>query len=278
MPHYFFLLGGHDLEMLTIRELIEEVAPGRFVDKQLGWGAKTSDYRDEIANAHRCGLIPVLVELENDLGLRLVDAGDLITSPPGGDGTISPDSDGTLVDHHGARAGVDSPTSLEQVFILLRLPRSRWTRWFDLVAANDRGYIPAMRAMGATGEEIANVRAADRAAQGITAAHEREAEAATAGAESFAGGELVVVRLPHEKTAAVVDRLAMQANPPPNVLVLCPNEVNFFGRGDLVRALDAEFPGGWLGGDLPEHGFWGHAGEGERVRDFLLTRFAPKGA
>jgi hypothetical protein len=35
--------------------------------------------------------------------------------------------------------------------------------------------------------------------------------------------------------------------------------LNFFGNGDLVLALHREFPGGWCGGDLPRHGFWGNA-------------------
>lgn len=253
---FTLFLRAPDLEMLTIRELLE-ICRQRFSDAGLSWGAKASAYGHEIIDAMVRGETPVFVELENDMALRPKQF--------------------INVDHHGPTAGVDA-TSLEQLFRLLDLPPVTWTRWHALVAANDRGHIAAMRRIRATNEEIAKVRAADRAAQGITAVHEREAEAAIAVAKSVAGGELAIVRLPHEKTAAVVDRLAMQSSPPQNVLVLSPNAVNFFGRGDLVRALDAEFPGGWLGGDLPERGFWGHADDGERVRDFLLTRFTPGSA
>lgn len=35
-----FFLGGHDLEMLAIRELLEEYAPGSFFDKGLSWGGQ----------------------------------------------------------------------------------------------------------------------------------------------------------------------------------------------------------------------------------------------
>lgn len=223
---FTLFLGAHDLEMLTIRELLQAEGE-RFFDADLSWGAKASAYGHQIVDAIVRGETPVLIELENDMALRLQQF--------------------INVDHHGSAAGVDAPTSLDQVFRLLALPPERWTRWHALVAANDRGHIPAMRRMGATDEEIAKVRAADRAAQGITATHEREAEAAIEAAESFGGGELLTVRLPHEKTAAVVDRLAMQSSPPQNVLVLSPKEENFFGRGDLVRALDGEFPvAGWV--------------------------------
>ena len=49
---YHFLLGGHDLEMLAIRGLLDrEQQP--YTDLGLGWGAKLSDYC-EVISAH-CG-------------------------------------------------------------------------------------------------------------------------------------------------------------------------------------------------------------------------------
>ena len=239
-----FFLGGYDLEMVTIRDLLNEVAPGRVFDKHLSWGARASAYRGEIEATVESGGKPVLIELLDDLDLN--GAADTI-------------------DHHGPRASQNAPTSLHQLFDLLQLPRERWTRWFDLVAANDRGHIREMRRMGATGEEIVRVRAADRAAQGITPEEERAGEEAIAHAERLADGRLVVVRLPHAHSAVVGDRLELSDDPPENVLVLCPSEVNFFGRGDLVQALDRQFPGGWYGGALPERGFWGHAEIAEEV-------------
>jgi hypothetical protein len=155
--HVFFL-GGQDLEMVTIRDLLAEHAPGRFHDKGLAWGAKASDYREEIEACLQRGETPVLIELQNDLGR---DPSRVM-----------------VVDHHGERAGKDRPTSLHQVFDLLGLPAERWTRWFELVAANDRGYIPEMGKMGATREEIEKVRAADRAAQGTTSEEEAAGEKA----------------------------------------------------------------------------------------------------
>lgn len=243
-----FFLGGHDLEMLTIRELLAREVPGRFHDKGLRWGAKASKYRGEIESGLARGHVPVLVELTDDLGL---DPHRVI-----------------VVDHHGPQARADRPTSLHQVFDLLGLSREKWTRWFELVAANDRGYVPALREAGATQEEIKQIRSADRAAQGITAQDELQGESAVTHAQRLAGGLLTVVRLPHTRTATVADRLEPALGGPgyQSLLVVCPGEVNFFGSGNLVQALHETFPGGWYGGALPDRGFWGH---GEPVPDVL---------
>jgi HEPN domain-containing protein len=247
-----FFLGGHDLEMLTIRELLEQHAPGRFHDKNLAWGAKASDYREEIQDVLANSRSPVLIELTLDME---IDEARTI-----------------IIDHHGERAGADKPASLHQVFELMKLPRDKWTRWFDLVAANDRGYIPAMLETGATQEEIIKVRESDRAAQGITAEEEAEGKKAAADAEVFAGGMLTLARLPHTRTATVTDRLepALGGAGYRNLLVVSPAQVNFFGSGNLVYALNSAFPGGWHGGALPERGFWGHGEPVPDVLDLLL--------
>lgn len=239
-----FFLGGRDLEMAEIAALVRAtVGAHAVVDKGLPWhGAVASAYANEIATALACGRQPVLVELGLDLDAGVIDRC-------------------LVVDHHGSRAGADQPTSLEQVFALLHLPPSRWTRRHALVAANDRGWIPGLRAMGATAAEIAAIRAEDRAAQGITAADEEAGARALIGRERVADGSLVVVRLPHARTAVVMDRLAQEAGDDqvPDTLIQSPGEVNFSGCGGRVRALDAAFPGGWCGGALPHFGFWGKA-------------------
>jgi hypothetical protein len=248
-----FFLGGSDLEMVTIRKLLAAQPGTQYYDKQLSWGAKASAYRDEIAATLAHGGVPVLVELENDLDLEPTAI--------------------IVADHHGKRAGSQRPTSLHQVFDLLQLPPERWTRWFELVAANDRGYIPAMVALGASQEEIAAVRAADRAAQGITADDEAAGEQAIAHAITLVNGTLTVVQLPHNRTATVTDRLQPELGGPGyvNVVIRSPDEVNFFGTGDLVYRLDKTFPGGWYGGALPHRGFWGH---GLPVPDVVPTLVA----
>lgn len=251
--NYQFFLGGHDLEMIAIRELIENHSSAIVHDKRLRWGARASDYRQEINAALAAGATPVLVELEQDLDL--------------------PEDKARIVDHHGDSAGHDKPTCLEQVFALLELPRHLWTRHRALVAANDRGYIPAMRQeLNATPEEIRTIRQQDRQAQGITADEERAAIAAIDEIEYCCHGRLAIARLPHNRTAALVDRLQPEAGGPgiDNILVISPGEVNFYGTGAAVAALAKKYPSGWYGGDLPVKGFWGMAGEELPAKSLVL--------
>ena len=237
-----FFLGGYDLEMVAIRDLLEREAPGRYHDRHLAWGAKASVYAAEIATELAAGRTIVLVELELDQTL--------------------PEARHVVVDHHGPRSGRDRPTSLEQVFALLRLPAARWTRWLRLVAANDRGHIAAMRALDppATREELDQTRRRDRAAQGVTDEQEQAAPAAVAAVRVVAEGRLTVVDWPFDRTSPVADRMETALGGPGyrNLLVGGVEQVAFFGAGDAVAFLDQRFPGGWYGGELPVRGFWGH--------------------
>lgn len=238
----FYFLGGRDLEMQAIAELLAAHAPGRFLDHGLSWGAAASAYAAAIDACIAAGQQPVLVELHWDLPQALRQAV-------------------VLVDHHGDRAGENVPTSLEQVFARLELPAAAWTRRLALIAANDRGHTRAMQALGGTAEEIRQIRAEDRAAQGTTEEQERLAAEAVACRRLLANGRLCVVALPHNRTATVADRLdAVQGGPGyDNLLVVAPQELNFYGDGRVIAALDARFPGGWRGGELPRRGYWGHA-------------------
>lgn len=144
MPDYkrLFLLGGHDLEMIEIKHLLEnnnEI----YIDRNLAWGAKLSEYADQLGfNGAIYG-----IELEEDTPL-----------PP----------NYQRIDHHNELSHL--PASIEQVAHIVRV---QLTREQQLIAANDRGYIPAMKAIGASGEEIADIRLKDRRAQGITEEDER---------------------------------------------------------------------------------------------------------
>ena len=242
-----FFLGGRDLEMAEIRVLLEREAPGRFFDRGLAWGAKASAYRAEIEETLGKGLTPVLVELEDDIGL--------------------PPERAILVDHHGSAAGAGRPTSLEQVFTLLGLDRARWTPRMNLVAANDRAYIPGLLAAGATRAEIEEIRSADRAAQGITPEEEVEAARAVGTVELRLGGRLTVARMTHSRIAPLEDRLHSALGGPgvENLLVIGGGEVNFSGDGRVVLEFARRFPKGWSGGNLPGHGYSGYAGEREDI-------------
>lgn len=239
MTRYAFFLGGRDLEMVAIAALLHErQAAGdariaRVTDAGLLWGARASDYGGQIAAAAGAGLTPVLVELGADIPL-----------PPG---TIE-------IDHHGPRSA--EPPALRQVFDLLALPEADWTRERALVAANDTGHVAGMRAMGATDEDIRRIRAADRAAQGITPEEEAEGLRALAARREGLGGRLLIVTLAHGRSATVADPLAL-AGDMRDLLLLSPGSTQFFGDGARIARLDAAFPGGWRGGALPLRGFWG---------------------
>lgn len=237
-PRYRFFLGGYDLEMQTIAELLNTQGQ-TVVDKHLAWGAKASDYATEIAAAISAQRTPVLIELALDIALA---PGSMV-----------------IVDHHAERAGQRAPTSLEQILDLLGLPASAHTRHLQLVAANDRGHVQAMQAMGATLAEMQAIRAADRAAQGITAKQEAQAQQCARHTRRLAQGTLTVAQLTHNRTAALADRLHQTLGGPgyDNLLVLCPDEVNFFGHGSVVQTLSRLHPGSWWGGNLPAQGFWG---------------------
>jgi len=73
------------------------------------------------------------------------------------------------IDHHGPRAGADKPSALRQIYDFIGAPRgiSR-TRRRSLVAANDVGHVPGMRALGVSENKIHEIRDADRKAQRVT--------------------------------------------------------------------------------------------------------------
>jgi len=235
-----FFLGGADLEMVEIGKLLGRHAAGQFEDRHLSWGAKLSAYRDPLLIALGNGDTPVPVELPDDLPADLFDRHRLV-----------------VVDHHGDRAGADRPTSLEQVFRLLALPPKDWTRWHALVAANDRGHVAGLRAAGASADEIAAVRAADRHAQGVTEVDEAEARRAINGRRN--DGRLSIVETTSSTSSAIADLMLQDLGGPgyDRLMVAMPGSVAVFGDGAAILDLGARYDGSWWGGDLPQAGYWG---------------------
>ena len=256
--NFIFFLGGYDAEMLAIADACREAGVA-VVDKHLGWGAAASAYASAIAQAVADGKQPVLVELALDIEL--------------------PESI-IVVDHHNENAG--KPASILQVLDLLGM---KPTRRQLLIAANDSGYIPEMLSMGATPEEVAEVRLADRAAQGITPEQEAEAERAIQAAKTVNG--VTIVKMAHSKTATVCDRLFAPDKEQRLLILSEDGESNFFGNGELCRLLQGEKTGktaegwdtyshfgGWIGGNLPTSGFWGGYADQKKVEKFVVDFFA----
>lgn len=98
-------------------------------------------------------------------------------------------------------------------------------------------------------DEVREIRASDRREQGVTPQDEAEAENAVRARQVLADGRLTLLQLPDNQTSAAVDRMEPALGGPgyENLLILSPGEINFFGAGDLARALDRAFRGGWLG-------------------------------
>ena len=250
-----FFLGGCDLEMLEIRCLLESYAPDSFADKGLKWGAKLSDYQLEIEAAVASGQTPIPIELADDMPADWPPRHAIV-----------------IVDHHGARAGHDRPSSLEQVFSLLDLPQTEWTRRHALVAANDIGHVAGLHEAGAGFEEIKTIRAEDRRAQGVTIADEIEAMRALVARHVL--GRLTVVETRSTTSSAIADFLLPELGGPgyDDLLVIMPNKLAFFGAGTTVAAMARETPGSWSGGALPERGYWGASFKDASARDLLTAR------
>ena len=204
-----FLIGGLDLEMQTIIDILHKRnIPYR--NASLHWhNALLSNYQDEIESYGSC--------LEWELyGIELRE--DIIVPP-----------NYTRIDHHNRYTYL--PSSLEQVATLLHEPMNRY---LQLVAANDAAYIPGMEAIGATPEEIVNIRLADRKAQGVTEEDERLAEISIA--ESLhREGKLLLVHAQTSCFSPICDRLY----PYSRLMIYTDKEIAYYGSG--VKELSVRF-------------------------------------
>lgn len=205
-----FLLGGHDLEMCTIKELLCEQGV-RYFDAGLRWD-----------NARLSAYAPVLEQYGNSpdwtiCGVEL-------------EADIQELDNYMAVDHHNENS--DKPSALEQVAEILRVPLDRYRQ---LVAANDKGYIKAMTDadLQVTDVEIKDIRRRDRKAQGVTDRDERLAQMAIYDHKEDCG-ELVIVKALSTKFSPICDRLY----PYDNLLIYMDDRWCFYGKKtDQVRQL-----------------------------------------
>lgn len=198
-----FLLGGHDLEMITIREMLDEASEVYF-DRSLHWqNAWLSMYQDILEKYGEQEICIYGIELRasNEEALCF--------------------SRYVLIDHHNEWA--EKPAAIVQVAQILNKPLNRFRQ---LVAANDSGYIPGMELLEATGEEIDEIRRKDRRAQGVTEEDERLAEEAIAH-HTVRYGELIVVESATARFSAICDRLY----PYSSLLIHSDKEWIYYGKG-----------------------------------------------
>ena len=202
-----FLLGGHDLEMLTIRELLQ-LQNVSFFDKNLTWdNALLSAYAEELENYAVRDCLIVGVELREDV--------------------VRPHNY-VLIDHHNDHS--DCSSSLEQVADLLGIELDRRQQ---LVAINDREYIDGLKLFGATEDEISKIRRADREAQGVMEAEELLAEKSVSGAVIRNGVTVVETNCSH--FSPITDRMY------PCSKLLIYNEESLAYYGECCKKLVAHY-------------------------------------
>jgi len=191
---FVFLLGGQDLEMVEIKKILESLGM-TFFDHKLHWGAKLSDYSNRFDDIHTF------------LGIELIK-------------DISPPKHYIDIDHHNEKVGL--PSSIEQVAELLGISLTHHQR---LVAANDKGYIPAMEALGASREEIMKIRELDRESQGITDEDECLAEQ-TIGQCATKHADVLIIESLTPKFSPVTDRLY----PYEKLLIIHKDKLVYYGK------------------------------------------------
>jgi len=236
--NYVFFLGGHDAEMLEIRNMLEEKKI-LFFDRHLKWGAKLSEYQDELNRLDK-NQTPIFVELKLDC--------------PYPDNAV-------IIDHHDSRAGRDRLTSIEQTAQKLGIQMNRHQQ---LISANDKAHIRGMKAFGATDEEIQTIRLLDRNAQGATEKDEQNALKTISENIRIFCKDVAVIKSLCEKTSCVVDRIHDQYT---HIIVFSPDgNFHYFGPGenvfhfrDILTEIQEKNPTieFWYGGDLPDVGFLG---------------------
>lgn len=152
------------MEMDEIIKILKE-HNCEYLDENLEWGARLSDYGKYFYDKRYHGKTFVGIELLKD---------------------CEPPLNYIEIDHHNNKSNL--PSSIKQVACLLSV---KLTREQLLVSANDSGYIPALIAEKATDEEIIDIRNRDRSAQGVSREDEEKAKESLKSLEIDEGFALV---------------------------------------------------------------------------------------
>ncbi|MBQ9034368.1 MAG: hypothetical protein IJ099_00200 [Alphaproteobacteria bacterium] len=271
-----FFLGGADLEMATIKKLLEKEGVA-YSDGNLNWwDASVAAYKDEIEKVAKKGKTPVIVELAT----KDKDGKDIMVLPKNTE----------VIDHHNAYAG--KPASVLQVCKLLGVEP---TAQIKMIAANDVGSVGEMIKFDMpelSAEEklslMKYVRSLDKKTQGVTEEHELSGQKAAKEAIEVCGVKVALLK-GYSKCAPVTDALAFsqfekdpqeaQKNFKQNEVIISemPDktfEVNYFGPADICGKNNENF-GGWIGSGK-ETNFWGKDKMSKddmvKVVSFILTQ------
>ncbi|MCG8576531.1 MAG: hypothetical protein MI810_16755 [Flavobacteriales bacterium] len=198
---YIFLLGGHDLEMLEIKRILTK-NKATVIDRNLKWDNANWEIFQDLFNQQQYAE-------KTFVGVELAKQ------------DFQP-KNSINIDHHNDME--EKSSSLEQILQLINLqePLSRHQK---LIVANDIGYIPELRAMGATKDEIIEIRNADRKAQGVTSEDEKLAQKAIENHKKV-HGTLTVVYSETNRFSAIADRLYDKVD---QLLIHTKDELTFYG-------------------------------------------------
>lgn len=252
MEKRIFLMWGKDLEMKTIKKILDqnwEIV----LDKDLWRWAKIEAYQNDLKELFDQNLYACELEWAGEWDYSNIKS----------------------LDHHWVRAQ-EKATILQVLDVLGQEP----TIEQKLIAANDSGYIPAMVNLlqsewindeSEIQKMVSLIRLKDREAQWISQEQEIQAEEAIKTKEELLDWKLTVVTLVHSKCATVTDRLFGKYQ---NLLVLSwDGEVNFYGDGKICEILKINFEWrngwSWLGikwwnayrGWYPKH---------QEIKDFVI--------
>ena len=188
-----FLLGGSDLEMKTIKKILDKLNL-KFYDKNLSWdNAKLSEYKKYFN------------EREHFYAIELTE-------------DIIPPKHYTLIDHHNHKRYKIS--SLEQIAKLLNYKLSRKEK---LIALNDREYINGMKKFGADKKEIYSIRKQDRFHQGVTYEEEIQAVEDIKNAKNI--DNILVIYTKNRHFSPIADKIY-----PKESIIYNDKELNYYGK------------------------------------------------
>jgi hypothetical protein len=193
--------------MMTIKQMLEGRDGCVVFDKHLRWdNAKLSAYQEELQRY--AGLDIYGIELQEDIPVS---------------------QNYHRIDHHNDYS--QRPATILQVADIIGIMPDRY---IQLVAANDAGYIPAMKTLNASDSEIAEIRRQDRVAQGVTEVEELLAEQSVKAHLTKLNGLLVVHALT-SRFSPICDRLF----PYQRLLIYTDTEWIYYGEGktDIVLML-----------------------------------------
>jgi len=247
-PLRIWVLARNDGEAVEIERLLKQADEHALISRQI-WGASWRGLEEEIRRE--------LVRFQEEHPEGVIYGIEL----------AGPEQLGAVnIDHHRYRDEDRSHplSSLEQVAEIMGVELDGRQQ---LVAANDRGYIPAMLELGATDAEVDDVRRQDRQAQGITSEDEEQAEKDLAAAKWL--GAKVDVWCPQRATSAHSDRLYGVAE---EALLRSPDQWEYYGPKHRRLAECGFSEHHWSGG-RPESGFFGIKSPSAETREQIWLLF-----